>query len=60
MYEKFEYDNKNSYFNNFYNWWSLDCEEKRAFGEKPYNDDDAIKAFNNMYGHKNKKKLFNF
>ena len=33
MYEKFEYDNKNSYFNNFYNWWSLDCEEKRAFGE---------------------------
>lgn len=60
MYEKFEYDNKNSYFNNFYNWWSLDSEEKRSFGEKPYNDDEAIKAFSNMYGHKNKKKLFNF
>tara|TARA_Y100001970_G_scaffold185316_1_gene225398 strand:- start:2694 stop:2870 length:177 start_codon:yes stop_codon:yes gene_type:complete len=54
MYEVFKYDKKNSYFNNFYNWWALDCEEKRGFGQKPYTDEEAIAKFNQYYGHYNK------
>lgn len=54
MYEVFKYDVKNSYFNNFYNWWSLDTEEKRGYGQKPYTDDEAIDKFNQYYGHHNK------
>lgn len=57
---EFTYDTKNSYFNNFYNWWSINTDEKRAFGERPYGTDEAIKKFDELYGHHNYKKLFNF
>jgi hypothetical protein len=57
---EFTYDKKNSYFNNFYNWWAINSEEKRAFNQKPYGDEEAINRFNDLYGHHNNKKLFNF
>ena len=54
MNEIFKYDTKNSYFNNFYNWWSINSEEKRRLNKETYQTDDAIKAFDNLYGYHNK------
>lgn len=56
---EFIYDKKNSYFNNFYNWYAINTDERRSFNQRPYNCDEAIDQFDKLYGHYNKK-MFGF
>jgi len=52
---EFIYDKKNSYFNNFYNWYAINTDERRSFNQRPYTTDEAVDQFNKLYGHFNKK-----
>ncbi len=43
------YDSTHSYESNYSNWRQLNTEERIAWGEKPFNDEEARKLFEEMF-----------
>ena len=46
----FNYNKKESYATNFSYWHQVNTEEKIAYRETPYTNEEAIKVFREMYG----------
>ncbi len=46
----FKYNKNESFANNFSYWHQVNTEERIAYRELPYNNEEAIKVFREMYG----------
>ena len=46
---QFKWNKSISVESNFTEWWTLNCEERRAFNEQVLSKEEAIKIFEKMY-----------
>ena len=46
----FEYDHRFSFTSNFINWYQVNCEERSAYNEKLYSENEGLDVFREMYG----------
>tara|TARA_E500000318_G_scaffold69115_1_gene64012 strand:- start:8274 stop:8483 length:210 start_codon:yes stop_codon:yes gene_type:complete len=54
--EQFKYDDDSDYKTNFKIWFDMNTTEKRRHNEEPYNEEVAMRIFNEQYGRKAFKK----
>lgn len=45
----FEYDETQSFQENFHMWYSMNTAERSAYQETPYNTEEAFSVFSKMY-----------
>ena len=46
---EFVYDSTHSYESNYSNWRQMNTEERIAWGEEPFNEEEARKLFEEMF-----------
>jgi hypothetical protein len=46
---KFVWNNEISATSNFHEWYTLNCEERSAYGEKILSREEAVQIFNEMH-----------